>query len=267
MRDRTISASTLLGIALLCAAAAIALGNVHPFGDPHSRSNTISADERGKLLHDVSLPAAAKATLVTKCADCHSDATHWPAYARIAPGSWLIERDVIRGREKMNLSHWDELTPDRRQVLAAKILQETRQGNMPPIQYLALHWNAKLTPVDLEALSSLSKEGGTTEASTNSSGDTEHGKIVFERRCTGCHTIDTDREGPHLRGIFGRKAGTIPGFRYSAELKTSGITWDADSLDKWLSDTDAMIPNNQMGFRVPKATERADLIAYLKEMK
>ena len=267
MRDRAISASTLLGIALLCSAAAIGLGNVHPFGNPGPRSNTISADKRAKLLRDVSLPAAAKATLLTKCADCHSDATHWPAYTRIAPGSWLIERDVIRAREQMNLSHWAELTPEQRQVLEAKILQETRQGNMPPIQYLALHWNAKLTAQDLDALSTLNKGDGATETGTNTPGNAEHGKLVFEKRCTGCHTIDTDREGPRLRGVFGRKAGTISGFKYSPELKASGITWDADSLDKWLSDTDAMIPGNQMGFRVPKASDRADLIAFLKQLQ
>lgn len=255
----------LLAIALLCSAAAIALGNLHPFGDPGRQSNAASADERARLLRDVSLPPAAKAVLVSKCADCHSDGTHWPAYARIAPGSWLIERDVIRGREEMNLSHWTALSPERQHVLESKILRETKQGDMPPIQYLALHWNAKLTAADLEALSTLNKEDGTVETGTSTPGDAERGKLVFEKRCTGCHTIDADREGPRLRGVFGRKAGTVPGFTYSAELKASGITWDADSLEKWLADTDAMIPGNQMGFRVPKATERADLIAYLKQ--
>lgn len=267
MKDKTISATTLLGAALLCSAAAIALGNVHPFGDPHPRPNTISANERSKLLQNASMPAASKTTLITKCADCHSEATHWPAYARIAPGSWLIERDVLRGREQMNLSHWAELTPDRRQILEAEIVQQTRQGHMPPLQYLALHWNAKITAQDLDALSNLSKDNGTAEAATNTPDDAERGKIVFEKRCTGCHTIDSNREGPRLRGVFGRKAGTVPGFRYSTELKTSGTIWDEASLDKWLTDTDAMIPNNQMGFRVPKASERADIIAYLKQTK
>ena len=266
MTDRTLSASTLLGLALLFSAVAIALGNVHPFGDPDKRSNAIVEEERGKLLSDLPMPTAAKTTLISKCADCHSDATHWPSYARIAPGSWLIERDVIRGRGQMNLSHWAKLTPERRQLLEAKILQQTRQGNMPPLQYLALHWSAKVTAQDLEALSSLGKENATIETNTNGPGNAEHGKIVFEKRCTGCHAIDANREGPRLRGVFGRKAGTISGFRFSAELKASGTIWDDQSLDKWLRDTDAMIPGNQMGFSVPKATERADLIAYLKQI-
>jgi cytochrome c len=98
-------------------------------------------------------------------------------------------------------------------------------------------------------------------------GDAERGKAVFNKRCSSCHAMDANREGPNLRGVFGRKAGKMPGFTYSAALKASGITWNQDSLEDWLSDTDAMIPKNGMGFRVVKAAERSDLIAYLKQTK
>lgn len=101
-------------------------------------------------------------------------------------------------------------------------------------------------------------------------GDAARGKQVFEKRCTGCHTIEADREGPRLAGVFGRKAGSIAGYAYSAELKKSGangLIWDDVSLQKWLIDPDAMVPNNNMEFRVPKAQERQDLIAYLKQVK
>jgi cytochrome c len=106
-----------------------------------------------------------------------------------------------------------------------------------------------------------------TQSDAGASGDSVRGKAVFEKRCTGCHALDANREGPHLRGVFGRKAGSLPGFEFSAPMKASGITWDEASLDKWLSDTDAMIPGNAMGFRVPKVAERADIIAYLREQE
>ena len=101
-------------------------------------------------------------------------------------------------------------------------------------------------------------------------GDAVRGKQVFEKRCTGCHTIVADREGPRLAGVFGRKAGSVAGYAYSAGLKksgTNGLVWDDATLEKWLSDPDAMVPDNNMEFRVPKAQERLDLIAYLKHAK
>ena len=101
-------------------------------------------------------------------------------------------------------------------------------------------------------------------------GDAVRGKQVFEKRCTGCHTIVADREGPRLAGVFGRKAGSVAGYAYSAGLKksgTNGLVWDDATLEKWLSDPDAMVPDNNMEFRVPKAQERLDLIAYLKHVK
>jgi cytochrome c len=246
--------------------SALALGSavfVHPFGNPRVAANK----GRDPLPQGPQLPAGAKKVLLTKCADCHSNETRWPIYARIPPGSWLIERDVMEGRRHMNLSTWTELTPERREVLQSKILHEAKSGDMPPLQYRMLHWDAKLSTADLQSLSALGKDEGSAEARAGGLGDAERGKAVFNKRCTGCHAIDANREGPKLRGVFGRKAGSLPGFSYSAALKALGITWNEDSLDKWLSDTDAMAPGSDMEFRVVKATERLDLIAYLKQTK
>ncbi|MGH9595491.1 MAG: heme-binding domain-containing protein [Edaphobacter sp.] len=256
----------MLGSAALCATVMIGLGYVHPFGNPRNNTST-TAEDANNLLKDAHLPSEAKAVLVTKCADCHSEATKYPRYARIAPGSWLIERDVIEGRQHMNLSKWVELTPDERQVIESKIIQRARNDDMPPIQYRILHWDAKLAPGDLQALYLLNRDRAPIEAAKAGAGDPVHGKLTFDKRCTGCHTIETNREGPRLRGVFGRKAGAVSDFTYSMALKASGITWNEDMLDKWLSDTDAMIPGNNMGFRVMKSVERADLIAYLKQTK
>jgi len=119
----------------------------------------------------------------------------------------------------------------------------------------------------LVAVGSIALAGAAFAVQPGAGGDPARGKAVFEKRCTGCHALDANREGPHLRGVFGRKAGSLPGFEFSAPMKASGITWDEASLDKWLSDTDAMIPGNAMGFRLPKAAERADIIAYLREQE
>ena len=95
-------------------------------------------------------------------------------------------------------------------------------------------------------------------------GDAIHGKAIFERRCTGCHSLEQDRVGPRLAGVYGRKSGTIPGFPYSTELKQAGVLWNDRSLDAWLTDPDTLVPGNAMSFHVPKPEERRDVIAFLK---
>jgi cytochrome c len=90
------------------------------------------------------------------------------------------------------------------------------------------------------------------------------GKDIFEKRCTGCHALDSQRAGPKLRGVYGRKAGVVDGFPYSDELKASRIVWDAVTLDKWLTDPEALVPGSDMAFRVPKAEERTAIIEFLR---
>jgi cytochrome c len=92
------------------------------------------------------------------------------------------------------------------------------------------------------------------------------GKALFERRCGGCHALDRDKEGPRLGGVYGRTAGSINSFQYSDGLKNSKIKWADDTLDKWLTDTEKLVPNNDMGFHVEKADERREIIAYLKQI-
>ncbi|MGD0444793.1 MAG: heme-binding domain-containing protein [Edaphobacter sp.] len=248
-------------LAFVVVGLVMGLGFVHPFGDPRVEP----AKGLDTLLRDAKMPANAKAVLVAKCADCHSSETRWPVYARIAPGSWLIERDIVEARRKMDLSRWEELPEEKQQVLMAKIVEEAKTGDMPPLQYLALHWGADVSPDDVKALSMLGKNAGGGEATLAGDGDAARGKAVFEKRCTGCHAMEADREGPRLAGVFGRKAGGVAGFNYSTGLKNSGITWTEATLEKWLSDPDLVVKDNNMSFSVPKAEERRDLIAYLKQ--
>lgn len=97
-------------------------------------------------------------------------------------------------------------------------------------------------------------------------GNADQGKVLFEKRCTGCHSLDENKEGPHLRGVFGRKAGKIEKFTYSDGLKDAQFTWDAALLDKWLTDTESVVPDNDMSFHVPNPQERADIIRFLESL-
>ena len=94
----------------------------------------------------------------------------------------------------------------------------------------------------------------------------QDGKSLFEKRCSGCHALDADHEGPRLRGVFGRPAAKVKTFKYSEALQKAKVTWDEVELDKWLTDTESIVPDNDMGFRVPKQEERAAIISYLKSL-
>jgi cytochrome c len=98
-------------------------------------------------------------------------------------------------------------------------------------------------------------------------GDAARGAQVF-RACMPCHSIVAGRHmtGPSLAHVWGRKAGTAPGFtRYSDALAKSGITWNAETLDKWLANPARLVPGTAMSFPgLDDARARADVIAYLR---
>ena len=97
-------------------------------------------------------------------------------------------------------------------------------------------------------------------------GDAAKGEKVF-RKCKTCHTFDAAKKkiGPHLQGIFGRKAGTVAGFKYSGPMVASGIVWDETTIDEYLQKPKDFIPGNKMTFAgLKKPQDRADVIAYIK---
>jgi cytochrome c len=247
--------------AVLTATGLVGLGYVHPFGNPRVEP----PQGFDTLLRDSNMPSGAKAVLLAKCADCHSNETRWPIYSRIAPGSWLIERDIMDARKHMDLSQWKNMPPETQQVWAAKVVEQAKSGDMPPPQYLVLHRDARISQADVQALSALRHASGGSEAALAGPGDPVHGQAVFYKRCTGCHAMDADREGPRLSGVYGRKAGSIPGFAYSKGLKNSDITWTDATIERWLSDPDLMVHDNNMSFSLPRADERRDLIAFLRQ--
>ena len=135
-------------IACVCALfTSLLLARVHPFGDPGLYSSKASARP---IMERSSVPAEVRAMLVTKCADCHSLQPRVPVYGRFAPISWLMERDIVLGRRHMNLSLWDGYTVDEQQALKAKIAQQARSGEMPPLQYRMIHWNARISEAEVQ---------------------------------------------------------------------------------------------------------------------
>lgn len=86
--------------------------------------------------------------------------------------------------------------------------------------------------------------------------------------CRSCHTLTPggpNMTGPNLHGLFGRKAGSHPDFTYSEGLKNSGITWDAQTLDKWVDQPRTVVPDTKMAFAgLKNPKDRIDLIGYLK---
>jgi cytochrome c len=94
--------------------------------------------------------------------------------------------------------------------------------------------------------------------------DVDRGRDTFEKRCTGCHTLDKIKVGPPLRGVYGRHAGSDPQFPYSDAMKTASVAWDESTLDRWLTDTESVVPGNDMAFRLNDPADRANIIAYLR---
>jgi cytochrome c len=87
-------------------------------------------------------------------------------------------------------------------------------------------------------------------------------------RCDGCHSTQAgqNKVGPSLAGVFGRTSGSVPGYTYSAALKNAHLTWDEQTLDKFLQNPGGLVHGTKMFATVPDADTRQRVIAYLKSL-
>jgi cytochrome c len=99
----------------------------------------------------------------------------------------------------------------------------------------------------------------------------ESSQVAFNNRCRTCHSIKAsdNRMGPTLHGVIGRKAGSLSEFvGFSQALKSSGIVWDADTLNKFIENPDSLVPGNNMK-PYPGITdegERTQIVDYLASL-
>ena len=106
---------------------------------------------------------------------------------------------------------------------------------------------------------------GTPYAAPARQADLKNGEQVYAR-CMACHALEENRIGPKHCGVFGRRAGSLPGFDYSPAMRRSKIVWNEKTLDAFIADPMKNVPGTAMTFAgVADAKERADLIAWLKQ--
>ena len=130
-------------------ALALAASAIHPFGNP----KLLQLNPATPLLEGANpVDPAALRILERACVNCHSEKTTWPWYSRIAPASWMIERDVSIAREHLNLSQWNRYTLEERRRLLAQIGVMVRNHQMPPTRYTLLHGEAKLSSAEVDIL-------------------------------------------------------------------------------------------------------------------
>ena len=88
-------------------------------------------------------------------------------------------------------------------------------------------------------------------------------------RCAGCHSTQAgqNKVGPSLAGVFGKPSGSVPGYNYSAALKNAHLTWDEQTLDKFLQNPGGLVHGTKMFASVPDPDTRQRVVTYLKSLQ
>lgn len=116
-------------------------------------------------------------------------------------------------------------------------------------------------------VAALAAVGAAATTASAAGADPAKGKTVFAR-CVACHDLNTGKTllGPSLKGVMGRKSGSVANFAYSPAMKGKAVTWNASTLDAFLTAPMKYVPGTRMPFAgIPNAQDRADLIAYLQQ--
>jgi hypothetical protein len=111
-----------------------------------------SASAGTPLLAGAELPPEVRTILERSCQDCHSERTRYPWYSYVPPVSFLVQRDVTRGRARLNFSQWSEYPLIRRERYLSEIANQVKDGGMPLPIYTLMHRDAKLSTADVDAI-------------------------------------------------------------------------------------------------------------------
>jgi len=136
----TVTLKALLGVGF------IVLAGIQLFGPARTNPQIVPAHT---LAAKVPIPDHIQAVLTRSCGDCHSNATRWPWYSRVAPVSWAVVGDVNQGRDHMNLSDWNH-TPEEGADLLDGICRQIKRRRMPLTGYTWMHWDAKLSDEEIK---------------------------------------------------------------------------------------------------------------------
>jgi len=108
----------------------------------------------------IDAPAAVRDILERACYDCHSNLTQWPWYGYVAPVSWLVAHDVHEGREELNFSAWNRLSPERKAKKIWEVGEEIAEGEMPLRLYRWMHSHGRLSEAERTVLIQWAKTNG-----------------------------------------------------------------------------------------------------------
>jgi hypothetical protein len=103
------------------------------------------------------------AVLNRACSDCHSNATVWPWYTKVAPVSWLMAYGVSKGRQAVNFSEWDAYSPEKQRTLLTMSCDDASHGKMPG-PYTLLHPEMELSSHDVETICLAARQSGASAA-------------------------------------------------------------------------------------------------------
>lgn len=106
----------------------------------------------GHITKVMNVPANVESILKRSCYDCHSNHTVWPWYTAVAPVSWLVADDVVKGRKKMNFSEWAKIPEAKKEARLNDICEEIKADEMPLSNYLIIHGESKLSQSDKDIL-------------------------------------------------------------------------------------------------------------------
>lgn len=134
-----------LRIGIAVATAAILASAIHPYGMARHQSEQTQGWQ-------VAVDRSAAAVLMRSCVNCHSNQTTWPWYSYVPPASWMLERDVEKGRSRFDLSNWNSYSREKKREILADIARVAANREMPLPQYLLFHREARLSNHDVQSL-------------------------------------------------------------------------------------------------------------------